>query len=185
MLNLREYLTPVVALLLFQDDSDGRYFRSCLSGHRRLERIFLDRLHLYLCSDTGDKSAAEPSPDSDTDATVGSSSQTLSLIDVDGREGSCCRVLLGCDLQAATVKVKATGGLHRKNTFFGGTSAFITNANASFIPHYIRTYRVLLHPSSLPLSALSAFDWHLTMFVVKIPRRSLGPLTTRCLMRIT
>ena len=77
MPNLRLYLTPGVALLLFQDDSDGRYFRSCLSGHRRLERIFLDRLHLYLCSDTGNKSAAKPSNVSDTDAMVESPSQTL------------------------------------------------------------------------------------------------------------
>ena len=157
-----------VIVLIHQTTPGARYFRSCLSGHRRLERIFLARLHLYLCSDADDaddEGTTETSPASDSNALAGPTNQRPLFNRVDSHEHTCSRVLLGFDLQADKL-VKAAD---RANTFLGGTSAFITNADASFIPKAHKligtTFPTFLFSNSL-LSYIAAFALSSELFVL-------------------
>ena len=117
-----------------QTGEDASYFRNCLSGYRRLERIFLARLQDYLCPQADDESvdSTDIASDAKSDSLVVITNTKASLSGLTGSDRTCSRVLLGCDIQASEVDTKIMGdGLQRTNTFFGGTSAFITNANVS------------------------------------------------------
>ena len=99
-----------------------------------MERIFLARLQDYLCSQADDESVESTEIESDaiSESLVVTTNARASLSGLNGSDRTCSRVLLGCDIQASEVDTEIMGdGLHRTNTFFGGTSAFITNANVS------------------------------------------------------
>ena len=147
--------------LNLQTGEDACYFRNCLSGNRQLERIFLARLQSYLCSQADDQrvGTAEISSDAKSHSLVVTTNTKASFGGLNGLQGPCTRVLLGCDIQASEVDTKIIGdGLLRTNTFFGGTSAFVTNANVSSAVYLLYSH---LHTNLLllPTINLRCFVW--------------------------